>query len=656
MLVYKATKSEFMDDVEQDLIVARISRAFEERVHRTNPKEVRSWQNSMQHMYKVLNTPAIPGDCGVAIEFGVPGTQKRIDFLLTGSAAPEPPEPTYDAAVIIELKQWVEVELVGGSTEGLVRTPLGGANRVTTHPSYQAWSYARLIEDYNEAVREQKIVLLPCAYLHNYYAAEIDDPLFDARYAERLDVAPAFCAGDVFKLRAFICRHIMRGDDGAVLFHIESGRLKPSKSLQDALSSMLAGNDEFVMIDDQKVVFETALELARRSRSDGQKRVMIVRGGPGTGKSVVAVNLLVRLTADEMVVQYVSKNSAPRNVYSRLLRAHKRTKAYIDNLFRGSGNYFDLPRDSFDALLVDEAHRLNEKSGLYGNLGDNQTRELIDAARFSVFFIDEGQRVTFKDAGTAAEIRVLAESAGAQVEEMDLASQFRCNGSDSYLEWLDDALGVRPAIDPDFTDFDYDFRVFDDPNALMAAVVARNDERNKARVVAGYCWEWPTKTRGNREAGHVSIPDHGFAKSWNLDSSTTWAIDDDSVDQIGCVHTSQGLEFDYVGVIVGDDLRFENGHVVTDRSKRAKSDASLNGIGKIAKSDPDRAERIADEIIRNTYRVLMTRGMKGCYVYCTDPALADYFRALVDALTTAVTYAPLSASAIPLAAEDSVED
>lgn len=652
MLVYQATKSEFMDDVEHDVIVENITRAYEQRVHRTSPAEVRSWQNSMQHMYKVLNTADIPGTCGVAIEFAVPGTHKRIDFLLTGSAAPKLQEPTYEAAVIIELKQWAKLEAVD-SMEDLVRTYVGKANNVVTHPSYQAWSYAQMIENYNEAVRDEQIVLLPCAYLHNYYAASDDDPLFDPRYAESLHNAPAFCAGDVFKLRAFICKHIMRGDDGAILYRIESGRLRPSKSLQDALAGMLDGNSEFVMVDEQKVVYETALDLARQSRADGQKRVMIVRGGPGTGKSVVAVNLLVRLTGDDMVAQYVSKNSAPRNVYSRLLRARKRTKAYIDNMFRGSGAYYDLPRDSFDALVVDEAHRLNEKSGLYGNLGDNQTAELIDAARFSIFFIDESQRVTLKDAGNAAEIRLLAKRAGASVVEMELASQFRCNGSDTYLKWLDDVLGIQVAVDPDYTDFDYDFRVFDDPNELMAAVVARNDERNKARVVAGYCWEWPTKTRGSSTAGHVAIPEHGFAKSWNLDTSMTWAIDDGSVDQIGCIHTSQGLEFDYVGVIVGDDLRFEDGCVVTDRTKRAKSDASLKGIGVIAKTDPERAQRIADAVIRNTYRVLMTRGMKSCYVYCTDAALRDHLRARLAA--TASTPYSLTTNALPLAAEEPLE-
>jgi len=173
--------------------------------------------------------------------------------------------------------------------------------------------------------------------------------------------------------------------------------------------------------------------------------------------------------------------------------------------------------------------------------------------------------------------------------------------------------------------------------------------------VAGYCWDWPMKTRGSRAAGHVSIPEYGFAKSWNLDSTTTWAIDDDSVDQIGCVHTSQGLEFGYVGVIIGDDLRLEDGRVVTDRTGRAKTDASLKGIGVIAKTDPERADHIADEIIRNTYRVLMTRGMKGCYVYCTDAALAEHLRASAPSRATGVPYSPARAASEPLAAEDPLE-
>ncbi|MDO8950559.1 MAG: DUF2075 domain-containing protein [Actinomycetota bacterium] len=643
MLVYEATKSEFMDDVDRDAIVDHITAAFERRVHRVNPGEVASWRNSMQYMYKVLNSDDIPGGCGVAIEFGVPYTASRIDFLLTGRR-----DGDHDSAVIIELKQWSALEAVP-TKDAIVRTFVGGAHREVSHPSYQAWSYARMIEDYNEAVRDARIELLPCAYLHNYRITEGYDPLLDPAYIKYLEQAPVFCNGDALKLRDFIYRHITHADDGQVLYHIESGRLRPSKSLQDALSSMLDGNDEFVMIDDQKIVFETAMHLAREARRTGEKHVLIVRGGPGTGKSVVAINLLVRLTAEEMVCQYVSKNSAPRNVYSRLLQARDRSKAYIKNLFRGSGAFYELAEESFDALVVDEAHRLNEKSGLFGNLGENQMKEIIAATRFAVFFIDESQRVTIKDAGTVADIRAFAEQTGAHIAEADLFSQFRCNGSDSYLTWLDDVLGIEAASES-ITNLDYDFRIFDDPNELHAAIAERNSVANKARVVAGYCWEWDGDKRGNPDHHDIVLPNHEFARSWNLSSTDTWAIDGGSVHEIGCVHTAQGLEFDYVGVIVGDDMRFEDGTIVTDYTKRAKTDSSLKGIKTIAKHNPERAGRIADEIIRNTYRVLMTRGLKGCYVFCTDAELAEYLRSR----TPSVTYTT-ALTASQMAAEDPLE-
>ncbi len=644
MLVYQSTKSGFMDHVERDVIVERISEGFRRHVRQPPKAEIRAWHNSMQYMYKVLNTDDIPGGCGVAVEYGVPYTSSRIDFLLTGRRPPDS-----ESAVIIELKQWQDVEAVPGK-DGIVRTFVGRGMRETAHPSYQAWSYARMIEDYNESVREARIGLGPCAYLHNYRLNGPEDPLVDEAYADYLEAAPVYCAGDVLRLRDFICRHITHADDGRVLYHIESGRLRPSKSLQDALAGMLDGNEEFVMIDDQKVVFEEALALAKEAREAGEKRVLLVRGGPGTGKSVVAVNLLVRLTGEDMVAQYVSKNAAPRHVYSTLLREHRRTKAFIDNLFRSSGGYYDVPDDSFDALVVDEAHRLNEKSGFYGNLGENQIQELVDAAGFSVFFIDESQRVTTRDAGTVEDVRLAARRAGARLHEMRLTSQFRCNGSDSYLDWLDATLGITADDGRSFSSLEYDFRVFDDPHELFEAIRARN-ARNKARVVAGYCWEWPTSERSDPDAPDVVIPEYGFAKSWNLGSTDTWAIDGDSIEQVGCVHTAQGLEFDYVGVIVGDDLRFEDGEVVTDPDGRAKSDTSLRGLKKMAKTDPERARRLADELIRNTYRVLMTRGMKGCYVFCTDPALAAHLRSRMPE----TRYAPEPA-APPMAAEGSPED
>jgi uncharacterized protein len=172
---------------------------------------------------------------------------------------------------------------------------------------------------------------------------------------------------------------------------------------------------------------------------------------------------------------------------------------------------------------------------------------------------------------------------------------------------------------------DYDFRVYDNPHEMLHEIEKLNKKNNKSRMLAGYCWEWPTKERTNTTYKDIVIPEHDFAISWNL-SDSIWAIDQDSVNKAGCIHTAQGLEFDYVGVIIGDDLRFENGQVITDYTKRAKTDQSLKGIKKMAKENPEKAQKIADKIIRNTYRTLMTRGQKGCFIYCTDPKLNEYFK------------------------------
>jgi DUF2075 family protein len=616
MIVYEASKSEFLTDVFMDQLVKKISEKYADKIGRTNEREVRSWEHSMQYMYRVLSDVDIPPNAGVAIEFKVPYTSKRIDFLISGR------NQQHNAVVIVELKQWAKVEKVGGK-EAIVKTVINRGLVETTHPSYQAWSYASLIADYNENVQEENIELAPCTYLHNYELSPNGDPLVDPIYASYLELAPVFTKGDAQKLRDFIKSYIKYGDDKANLYKIDRGRIRPSKSLQDSLSLMLKGNQEFLMIDEQKVVYEMALTLARKSQKSLKKEVLLVEGGPGTGKSVLAIHLLVQLTQQGLLAQYVTRNAAPRNIYATKLKGeHRRNR--IDNLFKGSGSYVEASMNEFDCLIIDEAHRLNEKSGMFHNLGENQMKEIIFASQFSIFFIDERQRVTWNDVGNVAAIEQWANQLGANVTRTKLSSQFRCDGSDGYVAWLDDLLQIRETANVNDIGMDYDFRIFTNPHELMAAIVEKNKIKNKARIVAGYCWNWQQETRNNPQHRDIYISEHDFGLSWNLANTETWAIDENSVAQAGCIHTCQGLEFEFVGVIIGDDLIYRDGSVVTDYSKRAKTDQSLKGINKMKKDNPAKANQIADEIIRNTYRTLMTRGQKGCYVYCTDKQLENY--------------------------------
>lgn len=613
MLVYASTKTDFLDEVRSNVIDEKILAAFHRHLGRsTNKSEVTSWRNSMVYMSQVLADSGIPDDAGVAIEYTLPQTTKRIDFILTGKG-----QNKQAAAIIIELKQWENVKAT--PMDGIVRTFVGGMERDVSHPSYQAWTYAALLEDYNETVQDEGINLRPCAYLHNCVSDDVINSPFYEYHTHR---APAFLRKDAQELAEFIKRHVKYGDSCEVMYRIDKGRIRPSKSLADKLVSLLNGNQEFLMIDDQKVVYETALSLAKKA-SANRKQVLIVEGGPGTGKSVVAVNLLVALNNEQMLTQYVTKNAAPRAVYASLLTGSFR-KSHIDNLFKGSGVYTDSEKNSFDALIVDEAHRLNEKSGMFQNLGENQIKEIINAAKFSVFFIDEDQRVTFRDIGETEAIRDWAAKLGANIHRLELQSQFRCNGSDGYLAWIDNSLGVRETANENLEGINYDFRVFDSPNELREAIFEKN-RVNKARLVAGYCWNWISKD--DAALKDISIEEHSFSMKWNLASDgNLWILKPDSVNEVGCIHTCQGLETDYVGVIVGPDFVIRNGMAVTDASKRAKTDASIKGYKSLLKTNPNEARKKADAIIKSTYRTLMTRGMKGCYIFCTDEETNAWFK------------------------------
>ena len=614
MIVYQESKQTFMSHVRESKIDYIIHENFQKQLGRsTGKREIESWKNSMQYMRNVLDDSEIPNDARISIECQVPNTSKRIDFIITGQNANK-----RDCAVIVELKQWESATIT--TMDGVVQTYVGGGVRDVSHPSYQAWSYAALLEGFNEEVYQHDITLKPCAFLHN---CEVPGDLMSPFYRPHLEKAPLFIKSDVVKLAIFIKTYVKYGDPTNIMYRIEHGKIRPSKTIADSIAKMIDGNEEFVMIDDQKVVFEYAKNLVYASSYE-KKNVLIVRGGPGTGKSVVAIQLTARLTAEQKLVQYVSKNSAPRDVYASKLTGY-RSKSWVNNLFKGSGAYINTPNGEFDALIIDEAHRLNEKSGMFSNLGENQIKEIISAAKCSIFFVDEDQRVTMKDIGSRKEVEYWANKVGSTVHYLELESQFRCNGSDGYLAWLDNFLDIRQTANLNLSDLNYQFEVIDNPNKLRSRIFSYNSDRNKARIVAGYCWPWNSKK--DKNAMDIIIPEHDFRMQWNLtQDGMLWIISPDSVNQIGCIHTCQGLEVDYIGVIIGADLVVRNGSWVCRPEYRASSDKSIHGLKTLLKRDPQRGKEMAELIIKNTYRTLMTRGMKGCLVYSDDQETRDWLK------------------------------
>lgn len=616
MLVYQATKQRFLQDAKGGDIEDVIGESYRVRTGtHPAPGDIGAWKESLLQMALVLDEPQIPADCGVAVEYRIPQSMKRVDFIITGRD-----EHERSAAVIVELKRWSSSKRT--DMDGIVLAHRGGRTTEAEgpHPSYQAWTYAALLMGFNEAAYEARAELSPCAYLHNHPDdGEINHPF----YAEYLSKAPLFLKGaaEQKRLKDFIVKHVRRGDDGAFLYQLEGGRIRPSRPLADAVLGLLKGKAEFVLIDDQKLVYEVSARKALTASEGGPKQVVLVQGGPGTGKSVVAINLLAKLTGERLNVRYVSKNAAPRAVYESKLVGSFR-KSEISNLFSGSGSFTDTPADTFDVLVVDEAHRLNQFSGLYGNLGENQVKELIRSSRCAIFFADDDQIVTLKDIGRAAAVREWAQNLGAEVTDLQLTSQFRCNGSDGYLAWLDNTLQLKPTANESLDTEEFDFRVLDSPVELHRLIDQRDAESGRARVVAGYCWEWISKK--DASAYDIEMPAFGYRRRWNLTKDgSLWIVAPESVSEVGCIHTCQGLELDYVGVIVGPDLIAAGPDIETVPRARARHDQSLKGLGKL---DKNTAKERADEIIKNTYRTLMTRGMKGCYVYCTDAALAAHIK------------------------------
>lgn len=614
MIVYRNTKSGFIEDTFSGKIADIIEEQFIQVFHRKVPiSEKRSWENSLGFMERVLSHSSIPTTAGVGIEFTLPPTSKRIDFILSGKD-----NDGKSQVYIVELKQWENCEPT--LQDGIVKTYLGGGIRETVHPSYQAYSYYSTLNNFNETVYSGAVNLHPCALLHNMSDGTAVQAV---QYQTYIEKAPLFLKGNLPELRDHLETHVHIGDNGEAIDLINNGKIRPSKKLADVVANILKGKDEFVLLDDQKVVYEQALAFALKTK----KTVIIVEGGPGTGKSVVALNLLIKLIEHRRNAAYVSKNAAPREVYkSRVFGTM--TKSRFDSLFLGSGKFMNAQKEAYDCLVVDEAHRLNEKSGLYGNQGENQVKEIIQASNTTVFFIDESQKVSISDIGTKEEIEHWAFMLDAKVIHTSLQSQFRCNGSDIYLAWLDNTLGIKSTAHPTLVGSDYNFDVVDSPTELAHKIETLDRSGESARMVAGYCYPW--KSKKDNTVMDIEYPEYGFAKQWNLATDgSLWIDRASSIDQVGCIHTCQGLEVAHIGVIISLDMRFENGEVITDFRKRDRHDKTIKGAKTLIKSHPKETAEEVDKIIRNTYRTLMTRGMKSCTIWCEDAELNEYFKKVI---------------------------
>ena len=607
MILYSSSKTAFINDKS---IIDILNNTMKEKMyHYTSESEKSSWENSLEYISEVISSSNLPDDCTIILEYNLPISSSRIDLMITGFD-----EQNNKKVLLFELKQWSKTNIVPDSNI-LLETYVGNTLRRVVHPAYQVITYRDLLCDYNKYIQDENVLVIPCVIMHNYV---LDNIINSSLFSKILKDVNMFYKEDFNKLVEFINRSFIKGDNGQIINSIDRSEFYPSKKLQDAIKDLMDGKECFKLIDSQMVIYDELL----RKIDNSENSVSIVDGGPGTGKSVIAINLLVEMINQGKMAQYVSRNTAPRAIYSYELKGTM-NKNNIDNLFKTSGSYTSVDEEIFDCLIVDEAHCLTEKSGLFNNYGENQIKEIIKSSKHSVFFIDEKQKVHLNDIGTIGEIEKWANIYNKKIYKYSLLSQFRCNNSGNYLDFVDYILGIKNDFEGNIGN--YEFKMCDSPNELKKIIEEKN-KKYKARIIAGYCWNWDKKEIDNSDYHDIKIGDFGI--SWNLGAKQTFAVDD-SINEAGCIHSVQGLEFEYVGIIIGNDLLYKNNKLITDFHNHASTDPSFKGIKKLEKEDSQYANLVADKLIRNIYRVLLTRGIKGCYVYCVDESLNNYFKNLI---------------------------
>ena len=624
MRLYEGTTSQFVEDAAENRIPKILSDNFEAHYHRpVNPYELQSWNNSTQFVKNLVDRARLK-DNMIALEYEVPYSTKRIDCLLFGHGLDQS-----ENIVLIELKQWSVVEPC--EIELNVITVTGGGKKIVPHPSAAAWEYAEYLEDDLEVFSSlPPLNLSSIAYCHNY-SKEEPAVLFAPQFDEIRKKSPLFSKEDFSQLAEYLKEKLGQGTGWEVFNRLATSRLKPSKSLIKYAKAVVEGQSVFHLLEEQLAANNTIIDRAKKSSKLKRKTVILVRGGPGTGKSVIALNALCELLSIGKTVFHATGSKAFTSSLRKLVgtRLQHRFKYFF------SFPHKTTSENEIDVLICDEAHRIRKNSNhRYTRTAERseltQIEELIRVAKVSVFFIDDCQIVRPYEIGSSQLILDTGNKFGADIYDFELKSQFRCNGSDGYLNWVDNALDVRQTANITLTKAEkFDFKIFSNPSVLREAIREKNiEKKNSARLVAGFCWKWSNpKTDGTLE-DDVVIGD--FRATWEAKNEATnlakgipramhWAIDERAEEQVGSIYTIPGFEFDYVGVIFGPDL-------IYDWTKKEWIGHPEGSADKEVK----RAGEAFAQLVKNAYRILLTRGMKGCYVYFVDKGTEDYFRSLID--------------------------
>jgi DUF2075 family protein len=612
----------FVEDTVRNQIARKLSDAFFQYYgYPAGKSEVASWGNSLRAMAQVVQFAKLD-DHGVVVEYELPSSSRRLDFMICGRDA-----ANIDEAVIVELKQWSACEVA--EADGLVTTWVGGKNREVAHPSVQVGQYQQYLADTHSAFYEgsHPIRLGACSYLHNY-EIQPTDVLLAPKFAETVAKYPVFGADGVDGLTDYLQTRLKTGQGQPVLARIEQSKYRPSRKLMDYVADTIAGRSPWVLLDEQLVVFEKIRACVASAIAHGKQHVVLVRGGPGTGKSVLAVNLLARFLGEGRTAHYATGSRAFTQTLWKLVGSRSRP------VFKYFNNYRNALPGEIDALICDEAHRIRESSNdrftpKAKRSTEPQIMELLRAAKVAVFFIDDRQSVRPNEIGSSEYIKQHAADLKYEVSEFELEVQFRCSGSAGFVNWINNTLGIERTANQLWTGAEaFDFCIFSTPELMEAAIRAKTGGSVTARLAAGYCWDWSDPNPDGTLVDDVVVGN--WKRPWNARPSAgrlakgippadLWATDPGGIGQVGCIYTAQGFEVDYIGVIWGKDLTYDLDGQAWVGNKKESRDRSV----KQSKAD-------FLQLVKNTYRVLLSRGMKGCYVCFLDKNTERFVRSRMD--------------------------
>lgn len=598
--LWAGTLTEFKAAAFGGAIAGAIGEVFfrQHNVHPTD-SELRSWEHSLHALASA--TPRRNGQqIGVVVEFHLPYSGQRIDVLMSG-------ESTIGKVTtnVIELKQWSQASL---EDEFALNVIVDGVEHV--HPSQQALDYAEFLAAVHDAFSTGNTPLRPCSFCHNLSPVDAE-ALRDARFGDLLVRSPLFGADGLTALGNFIADTVGGGNGLELQRRIRNGRFKPSPKVIETVAAVLQGDDRWRLLENQRKAYNAIWACLQRLAAKKTSSAVLVRGAPGTGKSVIAVQLL----ADALKAGFSAAHSTGGKAFTTTLRSQFKGAQHV---FIWNMSTRNAPYKGLDLLLVDEAHRVRESSDTrYTPKGQrnrkSQVDELLDAAKVTAFFLDENQFVRPDEEGESQLIREAAGRKRITLKEYDLATQFRCGGCLEYLEWVDWLLGFRqrrPAVWRNR----YKFEVVGSPEDLDLLLDEASAEAESARLVAGFCWKWSDPLPDGMLSEDVVVGD--WSRPWNRkrdsrrqykpenDPYTLWAATDAGREEVGCIYSAQGFEFDRVGVIWGPDLVWRTNQWV------AQAKRSFDMPVK-------RSSRMLD-LVRNAYRVLLTRGMRQTSVLCLD--------------------------------------